>query len=174
MRGKIITLQLTSSIGQWAGYVYHLLRENDGKDNTSLLGIESLFDSARKAETAFYEAFEHADLRAMMEVWDTHSCACIHPMNDRIEGFNAISESWQLIFESNAQLRFYLTETRYLVEADLAVHQVLENISFVNRVERREAKMLATNVYRATAAGWKMVLHHASPAPGNVVVDNLH
>jgi|TARA_Y100000814_G_scaffold284536_1_gene251556 ketosteroid isomerase-like protein len=133
-----------------------------------------LFDSARKAETAFYEAFEHADLRAMMEVWDTHSCACIHPMNDRIEGFNAISDSWQLIFESNAQLRFYLTETRYLVEADLAVHQVLENISFVNRVERREAKMLATNVYRATAAGWKMVLHHASPAPGNVVADNLH
>ncbi len=120
-----------------------------------------MFDSARKAETAFYEAFEHADLRAMMEVWDTHSCACIHPMNDRIEGFNAISDSWQLIFESNAQLRFYLTETRYLVEADLAVHQVLENISFVNRVERREAKMLATNV-----------IDHVTPSGQRIASDN--
>ena len=133
-----------------------------------------MFDSAIKAEDAFYDAFEQADLRAMMAVWDTHDCTCIHPMNHRIEGFNAISDSWQLIFQSDVQLGFYLTQTRYLVEAGLAVHQVCENISFVNPVQRHEAKMLATNVYRATAAGWKMVLHHASPVPGNVASDSLH
>jgi ketosteroid isomerase-like protein len=133
-----------------------------------------LFDSARKAEAAFYDAFEQADLRAMMEVWDTHDCACIHPMNHRIEGFNAISDSWQLIFQSDVQLGFYLTQTRYLVEAGLAVHQVCENIPFVNSAQRHEAKMLATNVYRATPVGWKMVLHHASPVPGNVASDSLH
>jgi ketosteroid isomerase-like protein len=133
-----------------------------------------LFDSASKAEAAFYDAFEQADLRAMMEVWDTHDCACIHPMNHRIEGFNAISDSWQLIFQSDVQLGFYLTQTRYLIEAGLAVHQVCENISFVNPAQRHEAKMLATNVYRATPVGWKMVLHHASPVPGNVASDSLH
>ena len=26
--------------------------------------------------------------------------------------------------------------------------------------------MIATNVYLRTAAGWRMIAHHASPAPG--------
>ncbi len=31
--------------------------------------------------------------------------------------------------------------------------------------ERRIARVLATNAYVKTGAGWKMVMHHASAAP---------
>jgi hypothetical protein len=32
--------------------------------------------------------------------------------------------------------------------------------------QRTPATAVATNVYLRTAAGWRMILHHASPAPG--------
>jgi hypothetical protein len=32
--------------------------------------------------------------------------------------------------------------------------------------DSRPAPVVATNVYLRTAAGWRMIVHHASPAPG--------
>jgi hypothetical protein len=49
----------------------------------------------------------------------------------------------------------------------LAVHSVHENFALEGQ-GRRDAPPLpvvATNVYLRTAAGWRMIVHHASPAP---------
>jgi hypothetical protein len=45
------------------------------------------------------------------------------------------------------------------------VHSVHEVITVVGE-EAAPAPIVATNVYLRTAAGWRMVAHHASPAPG--------
>jgi hypothetical protein len=45
------------------------------------------------------------------------------------------------------------------------VHSVHEVITIVGE-EAARAPIVATNVYLRTAAGWRMVVHHASPAPG--------
>jgi len=52
----------------------------------------------------------------------------------------------------------------------VAVHSVHENITVAGE-QRPRPPMVATNVYLRTPAGWRMVAHHASPAPGAAVVD---
>ncbi|GIT54342.1 MAG: hypothetical protein Ct9H300mP16_15020 [Pseudomonadota bacterium] len=49
------------------------------------------FSSAHVAETAFYDAFQSADLEAMMRVWHPDEAVCIHPFGRRIEGHDAVA-----------------------------------------------------------------------------------
>jgi hypothetical protein len=46
----------------------------------------------------------------------------------------------------------------------IAVHSVHENFS-AEAEARSQPPIVATNVYLRTAAGWRMIVHHASPAP---------
>ena len=46
----------------------------------------------------------------------------------------------------------------------LAVHSVHENFTLQDEA-RSQVPVVATNVYLRTAAGWRMIVHHASPAP---------
>jgi hypothetical protein len=49
----------------------------------------------------------------------------------------------------------------------LAVHSVFENFTIAGaKPEAQPLPVVATNVYLRTAAGWRMIVHHASPAPG--------
>ena len=47
----------------------------------------------------------------------------------------------------------------------VAVHSVHENFSVPGEKRPLQA-VVATNVYLRTAAGWRMIAHHGSPAPG--------
>ena len=49
----------------------------------------------------------------------------------------------------------------------LAVHSVFENFSLQGAApgDARPLPIVATNVYLRTPAGWRMIVHHASPAP---------
>jgi ketosteroid isomerase-like protein len=49
----------------------------------------------------------------------------------------------------------------------LAVHSVHENFVLPGQAQSdaRPVPVVATNVYLRTAAGWRMIVHHASPAP---------
>jgi ketosteroid isomerase-like protein len=46
----------------------------------------------------------------------------------------------------------------------LAVHSVFEHFVLAAG-EPQPLPVVATNVYLRTAAGWRMIVHHASPAP---------
>ena len=48
--------------------------------------------------------------------------------------------------------------------AELALHSVLERIDVPTDDGPRTAWVVATNVYRRTTFGWRMIAHHASPA----------
>jgi ketosteroid isomerase-like protein len=121
------------------------------------------FSSSAEAEVAFYRAFERADLEAMMEVWaEDDEVECVHPGGRRLTGLEEIRESWQRLFASGATLSFSITNRRVWRGALVAVHLVYENI---NSGRQEHGTMIATNVYLLTALGWRMVLHHATPAP---------
>ena len=121
------------------------------------------FRSAEEAEEAFYQAFQAADLEAMMAVWaDEEAIVCIHPMSQRLQGPQAVREGWQRIFESGATLRFDLTDVQYTQGSGLSVHCLQENITYGPRFEQQSV-VLSTNVYAEFASGWRMVAHHASP-----------
>ena len=127
---------------------------------------DRVFTTPKEAEDAFYQAFEKADLDAMMHVWlKADYVECIHPMSNRLLGLDAIRDSWQEIFSNNTGVEFATIETRQLKQSDLAIHVVNESLKIQGKPP---AIILATNIYEKTATGWHMILHHASPAPRHI------
>lgn len=123
------------------------------------------FATSRDAEKAFYAAFERASLEDMMNVWaDYDGIVCIHPAGPRLVGRDAVRRSWRQILQGGARLRFELGDAAITVEGGIAVHCVNENIRHGAGFAERSL-VLATNVYVATDRGWRMIVHHASPAP---------
>jgi ketosteroid isomerase-like protein len=125
---------------------------------------ELYYATSRDAERAFYEAFQRADLGDMMQVWsEEDTIICIHPMGPRLDGREAVAQSWRHIFAGSSPMRFELTEVSCTLDGDLAVHCVYENIDHGPQLGQR-SQVLATNVYKSTERGWRILLHHASPA----------
>lgn len=124
-----------------------------------------LFPTPDDAETAFYDAFERADLAAMMAVWAaTDEIVCIHPQGPRLTGFEAVRDSWAQIFSGGTTLRVRTTEARAFDGQALSVHTVIEMVAPPGS-ETSVTSIFATNVYELTEGGWRMVVHHAAPAP---------
>jgi ketosteroid isomerase-like protein len=126
---------------------------------------KTLFPTPQDAEAAFYEALTKGDLEAMMAVWaDDDDIYCIHPHGARISGMAQVRESWRQIFNNGQTLRFQLREQQYVHGMMLSVHSVYEHISVLGETRTRNP-VIATNIYLRTERGWRMVVHHASPAP---------
>jgi ketosteroid isomerase-like protein len=122
------------------------------------------YATPEEAEQAFYDAFEAADLRAMMDVWANREFVeCIHPMSDRIQGIDGIAASWRELFSSGLRVKIRRTDIHRTQDALLAVHILYENLSIPGNNEQT-APIIATNIYQLMAGSWRMVLHHASPS----------
>lgn len=125
----------------------------------------TLYPTPQDAEAAFYDAFEKSDLEAMMGVWaDDDDIVCVHPGGPRVTGAEQVRESWRRLFASGESLRFRLRQQQTLNGITLVVHSVYEHITVANETRAR-APLVATNIYMRTESGWRMVAHHASPAP---------
>jgi ketosteroid isomerase-like protein len=123
-----------------------------------------IFPTAQDAENAFYEALERADLEAMMSVWaEDEEIVCVHPTGPRLTGQDEVRESWRQILGGGAGARVQVSLQAQTSGVMFAVHSVLE--SFAVEGAAQPAAVVATNVYLRTPAGWRMLAHHASPAP---------
>lgn len=124
-----------------------------------------VFPTPEDAEAAFYEAFEHADLSAMMAVWaETEDIVCIHPMGPRLQGLEAITESWRHVFTHGESVRMKITDTKCFQDELLSIHIVHEHL-IVAGESLNHAPLISTNIYQLTDKGWRMILHHSSPSP---------
>jgi uncharacterized protein (TIGR02246 family) len=131
-----------------------------------MVAIEtSNFASADQAESEFYRAIQANDLPAMMAVWsDEDDIVCIHPQGPRLEGHEQIRESWTQILQNSPPIRFRLTGQRRIDGDSIAIRYVNENI-YIADDQEPQFTIHATNVYRRTSKGWRIILHHASPTP---------
>jgi len=128
---------------------------------------KAIYASPQDAEAAFYEALTKSDLDAMMSVWaDDDDIYCVHPNGARLSGVERVRESWRQIFASGQTLRFQLREQQHVQGMMLSVHSVYEYVT-VTGEPRPRSPVIATNVYLRTERGWRMVAHHASPAPSS-------
>lgn len=122
-----------------------------------------IFPTPDDAEAAFYDAFERADLAAMMLVWaEGEDVVCVHPAGPRLAGFEAVRDSWMQIFASNVKLAVRVTDSRRLDGPSVAVRSVVEAITAAGSAGEPQL-VHATNVYVLTDAGWRIAIHHASP-----------
>lgn len=128
----------------------------------------TIFATPQDAETAFYDALERSDLEAMMSVWsEDEEIICIQPGGSRQIGYAAVRKIWQNVFESGRRLRVRISAQAHLQSPFTAIHSVFEQVTMVEGGVAR-APIIATNVYVRGPLGWRMVVHHASPAPPNL------
>jgi ketosteroid isomerase-like protein len=124
-----------------------------------------IFPTAQDAENAFYEALERCDLDGMMAVWaEDEDIVCIHPTGPRLTGQDQVRESWAKIFAGGPGARVQIGHQVAISGMMIAVHSVHENFTVEGDLRPRPP-VIATNVYLRTPAGWRMIVHHASPAP---------
>jgi len=126
-----------------------------------------IFPTAQDAENAFYEALERADLEAMMAVWaEDEEIVCVHPGGPRLAGLEQVRESWRRIFSGGPGQRANVTQQLVIAGMMTAVHSVHENFVLEDpQGNPTPVPVVATNVYVRTPAGWRMIVHHASPLP---------
>jgi uncharacterized protein (TIGR02246 family) len=126
-----------------------------------------IFPTAQDAENAFYEALERCDLEGMMAVWaEDEDIVCVHPAGGRLSGQDEVRESWAKIFAAGPRARLTTEHQVAISGMMLAVHSVFERFTIPEaKAEAQPVPIVATNVYLRTAAGWRMIVHHASPAP---------
>lgn len=115
----------------------------------------------RRANHAFYEAFEGRDLDAMSAVWEhTERVICTHPGWATLQGWGAVASSFFALFQTAQSLQFILTEERIHVHDGVAWVAVDENLLG----DQGGSTVAAVNLFvRDGATGrWQLVCHHGS------------
>ena len=129
----------------------------------------TIFTTPQDAAVAFYHAFESKDIDAMMAAWaEDEEIVCVHPGGPRLAGFDAVRMGWEQIFAGETKLTFRLEEIVVLETVGMALQSAIEQVSVGDEAAPR-GTAIASNVFLRTPSGWRMVLHHASPAPTMVV-----
>lgn len=117
-----------------------------------------------RANRGFYRAFEALDLAAMSGVWlEDERVVCVHPGWARVVGHGQVMDSWKSIFANTDAIRFELQDLDVHLEGDTAWTTSVERIEAGRGGAARSAEAVATNVFRKTTGGWKLIVHHASP-----------
>lgn len=124
----------------------------------------TLGGSPEEVEAAFYEAMQNRNLDAFMACWaDEDDIVCVHPGGPRLVGHEAIRASFEALFDAGA-IQARPESVRRISALASVIHNVVERVRIQAPDGEQEALILATNVYHRTAQGWRLVLHHASPA----------
>ena len=134
-----------------------------------------MFATPDEAEQAFYDALARADIEALMLVWasDEEEVVCVHPGGLRLVGHRAVRESWETILKQGG-LRIETARCHRLHTMMGATHTLIEQIRVSAPTGTEQAYCYATNVYHKGPTGWRMVMHHASPAPERAGARDLH
>jgi ketosteroid isomerase-like protein len=120
----------------------------------------------REANDSFYRALETLDLPAMEALWSHEDWVrCIHPGQEVIVGWPEIRRSWEQIFASTRWIRVTTTAVAVQLLGPVALVACSENITAANESDVGLAVAQATNLFQRTPDGWRLVVHHASPAP---------
>jgi ketosteroid isomerase-like protein len=129
----------------------------------------TIFTTPQDAALAFYQAFEARDIDAMMAAWaEDEEIVCVHPGGPRLVGFDAVRLGWEQLFSGDTKLSFRLDEIVVLETVGMAYQSSIEQVTVGNDAKPRGIA-IATNVFLRTPSGWRLVVHHASPAPALAV-----
>jgi ketosteroid isomerase-like protein len=124
-----------------------------------------IYTTPADAALAFYRAFEAKDIDAMMATWaDDEEIVCVHPEGARLVGYDAVRGGWEKIFAGDDSLAFELREVVTIETVGLAMQSAVEHVA-AGAARTARGAAFATNVFMRTPSGWRLVMHHASPAP---------
>jgi hypothetical protein len=121
-----------------------------------------------KLNEEFYKAFENLDIKKMEEIWSNdENTICIHPGWEIIVGWNKIKDSWIRIFSSDSLMKFTIRNPRVNIFSNGGIVTCIEEI-FVSSYDRiSQTFVAATNIFKETSSGQKLIYHHSSPISSN-------
>ncbi|MDD5177030.1 MAG: nuclear transport factor 2 family protein [Sterolibacterium sp.] len=138
-----------------------------------MVAKKTIFSTPQDAEAAFYDAIERADLDALMAVWaEDEEIVCIQPGGPRMTGYANVREVWRRIFETGQRFVISMSQPVVLQGMLVTVHSLCEQVSLRGGSAEQTAPLVATNVYVRGAHGWRLLVHHASPAPPEAASEN--
>lgn len=119
-----------------------------------------------EANDRFYRALTDQDLPAMAGVWLEEAWVrCIHPGWPMMSGWDEVMESWKRIFANTVEQQVSPENVSVQVFGEMAWVLCLERIAATSSATSLVSFAQGTNLFLATASGWRMVLHHASILP---------
>jgi ketosteroid isomerase-like protein len=124
---------------------------------------DELFSSNQK----FYQAFTALSEDEMQSLWmKTPYVKCLHPGWHIVAGYEAVMESWRMIFRSTGSMDVLLDDIEATVLGRVGIITLKEKLKSSNNDESQErrATLVATNLFELTDDGWKMILHQAGPS----------
>jgi ketosteroid isomerase-like protein len=123
-------------------------------------------DEVREANAAFYKAFESLDVSRMAEVWlRAGHVRCVHPGGELLTGYDAVLRGWEEIFSHTVSIRFEVSQVSVHLRGDLAWVTAQETVQISAHTGFSRGVMIATNVFERDGGLWRIVHHHAAPAP---------
>jgi ketosteroid isomerase-like protein len=148
-----------------------------GPAGNGAAALEADREAVLAANQRLYEALENGDLEAIEDVWlsaadadDKTGVVCVHPGWPVLRGRAQVTRSYLLIMMNTEYIQFFLTDVEVEVQGDVALVTCTENIlSGGESDEEGElgplvgGKVVSTNLFRRTAAGWRLWSHHGSP-----------
>lgn len=123
-----------------------------------------LMASPDDAEAQLYEALQAGDIDKLMATWaDDDDIACVHPGGVRLVGAGPIRASFEAMF-ANGSIDVRPLQVRCADGNGFSIHHVVEQVRINSESGPQTVLVLVTNVYAKTPQGWRLLLHHASPA----------
>lgn len=123
------------------------------------------------ANAELYAAIESGDVERVAAMWDDgDDVVCVHPGWPSVRGRSRVLRSWAVIMANTAYIQFFATGVDVAIEADVAIvtceHGLLARSDERDTGFGETARVVASNVFRRRADGWRLWSHHASPVLG--------
>jgi ketosteroid isomerase-like protein len=119
-----------------------------------------------EANKDFYHALQSLSLEDMEALWLQEDWVrCLHPGWDMLEGWEAVRESWQQIFESTKFLRVSIGVQSVRLEKGIAWVCCTEKLSSAAEGRFETSQVQATHIFKQQDDGWYLVHRHASHMP---------
>ena len=114
----------------------------------------------------FYEALGKRDLELMSTVWvKDERAGCVHPGWIMLQGWEAIRQSWENVFDPGDQLNIRLSNVNVEVRGDVAWVTCIQELIYIRRDPVMVNVSQSTNIFERHGDTWLMIIHHASPIP---------
>ncbi|MEE8137199.1 MAG: nuclear transport factor 2 family protein [Thermodesulfobacteriota bacterium] len=140
------------------------------------MAIETDKELILDVNSRFYKALGTRDLELMGTVFvHDERAGCTHPGWVMLEGWEAIRQSWENVFDPEDQLDIKLHNVTVDIEGDAAWVSCIQELTYIKRDPIMMNVSVSTNIFEKNESGWRMVIHQASPVPISTqeeVVDN--
>jgi uncharacterized protein (TIGR02246 family) len=114
----------------------------------------------------FYKALGTRDLELMGTVFvHDERAGCMHPGWVMLEGWEAIRQSWENVFDPEDQLDIKLHNVTVEIEGNAAWVTCIQELTYIKRDPAMMNVSVSTNIFEKNEKGWLMVIHQASPMP---------